>query len=179
MKKWCFLLLLAGACSPWQKGSGEYSVYIDPGFTEAQEKLVNKALDKWRVSVDETVTFTNTDNWEQKDNLITICPSTVVELTTEYGRDNTSDDWHTRAGITKYLGTSSLVMLATDLFNSDEEFLQATEHELGHAMGLQHRGEGELMYHSVDGAAKEVTCNDVEQFCEIWGCRTMDLAGCK
>ena len=171
-----FTLLVLG-CVGWQEGSGHYKVYLDPNFTQDKQVLVKQAVNKWETMVDREVTFRYTNNWKQENNLITISPGTIESLTNIYGDLNDAKEGQDVLGETHYEGTSSLIFVAIDM--EPPNFLETTEHELGHALGLEHSGLGTVMYWSQDGAADEVVCADVQQFCEVWDCDPWKLSGCQ
>jgi len=174
-------LLLTGAlfilgCG-WQEGSGHYKVYLDPNFTTDKQVLIKQGVSKWETMVDGTVTFHYTKNWEQENNLITISPGTVQSLTNLYGSLDQAREDIDVLGETRFEGTSSMILISINL--PPVNFLETTEHELGHAIGLGHSDRGEVMYWSQKGAAKEVTCGDVRSFCDVWDCDPWKLSGCQ
>lgn len=165
------------ACSPWDKGTGNYKVYVDGNFADNEQTLIQQAVTKWETSTDSFIKFSYTKQWDRQDDLITISPSTYPALTTLVDEKQGDKIVDGVLGLTTYEGQSSVIMIAEELRNQ-VTFREVAEHELGHALGLQHTGKNTVMYHSVDGAAKEVVCADVEQLCDIWDCNPYQMPAC-
>lgn len=161
-----FLLIGCG----WEKGTGEYTVYIESSFTQEKRSEIQTALDTWERDTNDTVTFTLTEDSSESPDRIRIYATTYRKLSKEHGGG--PGDWTT--GYCTYEGTGSDIQLSRDL--NRPQFIENAEHELGHALGLQHTERGVM---NPGGLYPHVECTDLHQFCEVWGCDASKMTGCQ
>jgi len=139
-------------CS-WQLNeTHHYQYYIEDGFTIDQQGIIINSFLEWEYLTDKTVSFEPVIIPEGQ-HLIHIYPGTIKTL------DH-------RAGLTTpYYET---IKLATDQIN--ENFRKTALHEVGHSIGLSHTGQGTIMCATLGCTNLDITCADLEQFCEVWRC---------
>lgn len=172
------IVSLVCGCSAGEQIS--YQVYIDDNISASQKQIVVDSILGWEEATSGQVVFYKATDWRTQDYLITITPSTIPELTTlEHDAD---DNEHIHGGIyglTHYMDNqSSLISVAVEV-RDPIMFRHIVEHELGHALGLEHTERDTLMYWSVRGGANTIVCADVAQFCSIHGCNEYQMNGCK
>jgi len=64
-----------------------------------------------------------------------------------------------------------IIVIVPDRMDDELEYRSTVMHELGHALGLDHRNSiFTLMYPSSDFGAYTITYEDLSQFCEIYYC---------
>lgn len=152
-------LFLIGACAgPYPT---HYTVFVDlNGLTAAQEIMIDTALANWQHAV--PVTFDELEGPcpDLNGNVDTICVHVVSQSEIDRvsnSRPGSFAGWT----IMQRGGGESFVLNSL----SGENFEKATEHELGHAQGLEHTGLGSLMYYmnGTDEAALP-TATDVAQW---------------
>lgn len=154
----------------WVRGSGHYHVWIDPSFPEEKRTEIQETISYWQERVNSTVQFTETDDENASGDVIRFHPTTYEKLSKEEPPDN-SGDW--TLGYCSYDGTSSDIQLAANM--NTPQFTKVAQHELGHALGLEHEPGGVMdpgWNHYL------VTCQDVYQFCTVWNCNAEQLHGC-
>ncbi len=170
MKRIAILATLALTGCMWQVNpTHHYNLDIQTGFTADQYGLIIGAADRWTAATDGMITF-GLIGWKGDPTTITVTGMPKADLQAQWGAGLAGVTWLTG-------GENSDIYLSTDV--SDDTFMHTTEHELGHALGLDHTGPGTLMCKDNGCASQDITCADVEQFCRIWGCDAWKMRICQ
>lgn len=161
MFKQCTLIavLLVSDCTWEPSSSHRYKVYVDPSFSTLQRNEILDAADVWSTAMGGFVTFEYTDV-ASGDDLINVTAYTMTQLK-QWGSDT--------VGYTAYTGTASTTVYVPIVGLSNDDFKKVTKHEVGHAIGAQHIGNGNTMAPNVVDQSETVTCEDVEDVCSAWG----------
>ena len=147
-----------------------WDVQVSNQFSPDQIEQTLQALDTWHQDTHGAMTYEavivdQPADFEKKDNFISIqpVPNDPPNAPTAWGYTY-YDDKRNSASVNMDVGRQSTV----------DDFEQVVQHEIGHALGLQHDGSGfpsVMATHVNDtNASKQVTCEDVVQFCIKWGC---------
>lgn len=150
MRLWLVAALLI-ACSSTSEPNPtrHYHVQLSAAFTTEQATAIMSAVNVWETRSNSFVTFDG-DTSSQSD-IIVFELATQQALNREFGVG--------AIGLTSYAGQSSRIDILTGLDAST--FTQTVEHEVGHALGLQHTIAGTVMCANTGCAALSVTCADV------------------
>jgi hypothetical protein len=170
----CLLLSGIGSLSIGCAGARiyptNYNVFVDPAFGDNVSDVVG-ALDDWsnNTNVGMNITILNMACDDSMMNCISIHPMSRADII-KLGRS--SND----IGLTFWHKS----MFSEDYYYSDyqgwgnsyvpfgTEFdIQVVRHELGHALGLQHLGAGNIMCKSQGCATLDITCGDVNEYNEL------------
>jgi len=165
-------------CSEVDHPGSSYQVYLDPKFTTEQQGQVIAGAQAW---VDQTqnsphplsVTFNIADVTCDNNcyGVITVHAWTAEQMKVfrngprdEYG--NTERVWQYRL-LSGENGSSDYSNIYMDIDQPAHWFQQTATHEVGHALALQHTGEGTLMCAYTSCAAHEITSADVQQYNDL------------
>jgi hypothetical protein len=165
-----------------------YEVRIDPAFTAGETALVLESLDNWEHAIESVrgdgyLTFhvtvgTCNDDWHE----ICVVPSTRAILDAMgAGPTNLGYTLHNETFDrgTSYLAVDKLHYApnadGTPADINVAAFTTCTMHEIGHAMGLAHEANGNVMSAKYPNASHQLTCLDVSQYL---GLRGMGFADC-
>lgn len=160
LKRCLLLCVLLPLSCVWQPSSSHhYSVYVDPSFSTLQRNEILDAADAWTAAMDGFVTFEYTDV-ASGDDLITVTANTMTQLK-QWGSDT--------IGYTAYTGTASTNVYLPIVGLSDDDFKKDARHEMGHAIGAEHIGDGNTMSINVVNQPEHITCEDVKDVCAAWG----------
>jgi hypothetical protein len=162
------LALALSACTAAPPAALDYAVSIDPTFTADEVDAVTSGLDDWSKAVPQL----------HLSSVIASCDTPAPgQVCLNASMDPPSDPGDEIVGTT-YRGAAEsgtiLIYVARILAVAPDAMAltkQTVEHELGHAMGLQHTATGTLMAADVGNQAPSVTQADVAQF---WNIRNSD-----
>jgi hypothetical protein len=143
----------------------DYAVTIDPMFADMPTDAVTAAVDAWNQAIPQLhLTY-----------VIAACDSPSPQqvcLHPEFDPPDPSNDvvGRTYRGAADS-GTVLIYVSRIDALAPDAMGLtrQTAEHELGHAMGLQHAAKGTLMAADVSDQAPGITPADIAQFWAVRG----------
>ena len=158
-----FALAGCGALPP----ADHYTVYIDPAFGSDQSAAIVEGLQEWEraVGVKFDIAMVKVELDKSYYNSISFHPSTYQEINeitpgsayiglTEYEKDS----WN-------HVYNYSNVLLDYKL--DDATFAWAVRHEVGHALGLNHIGAGNLMCKNMACASRHVQCADQSEYYQL------------
>jgi hypothetical protein len=135
-----------------------YDVAVDPSFTPGQQVLVREAASKWSPAI-----TTHVHTGPCSHGVATIC----IVASHEAALDGKGTNGSLAIGLCSRSALDSTIQVDVDKPWFDGEFRHVIEHELGHAFGLPHAGEGTVMYAYAahedvqDTAAQDVTAEDL------------------
>jgi hypothetical protein len=153
----------------------EYTLYIDPTFTEYEQSQILKAVSMWEDAV--PVHFEIIYKYYDCGNgshQICMTPTTADNLK-QYGTDSNPVVW----GYTHrhYSSDNSNVQIAEEALNINPLYYRDTcTHEIGHALSLKHTAFGTAMSPSISKGSHVITCTDVKQYNDIRG---ISNSGCQ
>lgn len=156
------------SCSSWSEDSVAYVWIDDPNnlLSESQEELIHNSLSEWQDAVDDYVTFETVYGKGYK-SMIIIRADSFANMHAS-GNDAVAEivPWERGGAI-------------TIPFDVDDNSLRALLlHEIGHTLGLDHDVPGTIMVRPASDASRDITCRDVEQFCEVNDCNSNSMTIC-
>jgi hypothetical protein len=147
-----------------------YNVFVDPAFGDNISDVVG-ALDDWssKTNVGFNITVLNMACDDEDIDCISIHPMSLADIKSISENPNTIGItfWHKSIAAKDpyycdYQGWgNSYVPSGTDFD------VQDTRHELGHALGLQHLGAGNVMCKDQGCATLDIQCGDVNEYNEL------------
>jgi hypothetical protein len=160
-----FIIVLAACAAQTPPPPLEYSVTIDPMLADMPTDAITAAVDAWNQAIPQLhltymIAPCNSPSPQQ------VClhpefdppnPPKDIVGTTFRGASDSGTVW---------IFVARLDALATDAMGLTR---QTAEHELGHAMGLQHAATGTLMAADVSNQAPGITPADIAQFWAVRG----------
>ncbi len=157
MKRLLLALLVTGCGASY---ASEYDLYIDKSFTAEQQELILSASGRWSGATDGGVTF--------NPHIGVDVPTTkhqvfVMPLADKDVHAYCTDP--TAAGCTVRQANLDVGFVRlTGLDDNERLFRMTAQHELGHAMGLNHDSKGTVMAPDLGIASDTITARDVAQF---------------
>ncbi len=152
MGKRIFIALALLNCAGWENNpTRHYHLEIDPTFTDAQASAIVDAATQWQLQSKGYVTFDGDPR--SGEDIISFVAATTATMEQDFGGGT--------IGMAEYHGQSSQIFLVQTMAGA--AFHQTAEHEIGHAIGLVHSGEGTLMCQNAQCAALTITCGDITQ----------------
>lgn len=148
-------------CQPAPPGE-QYGVFLDPAFTTSQQQVILTALDAWTQATG--VSFSLTNACAPTDYQICLHPVSADQL---HRQDPTFAGVPTGLTYRDYGSQSSQVWLLSSL--GEKWWLENTEHEIGHALGLEHTESGTLMYAYLGTNSGIIVCQDQQQYAALRG----------
>jgi hypothetical protein len=161
------LLATMIGCLPGTLAS-EYTVKISPNFTPDEQYVIIAAADAWAAAIPElkmNVVITLCDALE--NGVICINPDTHADIVSRSGDPNAIETTHTESGLfadNTYTGGWGGKDGGQVFLDTAAPLLIGAEHEMGHAMGLSHTGQGTVMCGNSRCATSDISAIDVAQW---------------
>lgn len=149
------------SCGFRMNDSGIYSVWIDPSFTPDRQGEIRTAIAQWNAAVEGTVFLAETAVPEG-EHVIKIRPRYFMPVGSQAGE-----------AVPFYGNIDIQPDMKADLTR------RVALHEIGHSLGLEHGSSGSIMCRGLSCASKDLTCDDLVAFCDVWKCDASELAICQ
>jgi hypothetical protein len=172
MKSVAILAALAALTGCAHPMGDHYHIVVSPRFSlQIQDEILRTAGPSWAaasksISFDYVVSDCDEHTFPGEICYMPATQHEVAEMCstspTSVGctiRDESTDSAYTKLSDTAANGHR---------LTSDER-MRIEQHELGHALGLEHTGAGTIMCATTDCEPDSVTCQDVEQFWSVRG----------
>ena len=164
-----------------------FNIYVDQDFDSHEVDLIEQATSEWEEKTKNRVIFNIYYNFDLDNDrkIIDRRHSIIfVKLSQESQKVAELDEWINKGkeGHSKIIGLYTTqynvpsILLVYDRMLGDTYYKGCVEHELGHAMKLDHlKKENTLMYPSMKNGARFITDDDLQEFCELYHCKVSDL----
>lgn len=164
-----------------------FDLYVSSDFDADEVNLVEEAAQEWQDKTKQLITFNIFLNFDTKDYSV-IKNKKEALVIVRLSKDSkwvrkVDGDLNPESGarIVGYYNTDEdfptpTIVIVYDRMTGQEYFRGTCEHELGHAIGLQHlKIEHTLMYPSMDLSARQISHEDLVAFCALYYCDTSKL----
>lgn len=155
------------------------TLYLDRQFNEYEINQITIAALEWNSATNGIVNF-DIVILPTKENINIKASVLIIKISPDYPEVIIMEKLSNKILLGYYNETIVLPHIALITSRLDDfSFRPTVEHELGHAIGLQHTegidGANTLMYPTQDLAADFITKKDLEQLCKIYGYNIDDL----
>jgi hypothetical protein len=159
--------LCLSACTNAEPPPTEYSVAMDPAFTDDQTEALVAAFENWKTAVPELkLTYAIAACTSPAPQQVCVHPVTAPPDASMEIIGETYPGPSASANVYVFVDRMQPVGEAT----SESALMQQTmAHELGHAMGMRHTAAGTLMAANAVQQSPTVTADDVAQFWSVRG----------
>lgn len=162
MWKQALLALSLVGCLDWAPSPNHhYDIYIDSSFSSDQAQAIVDAASEWQVATEGYFTFDVT-LLDRGDETISIYADIN---STQLNKD--CDSHGGELGCQASDGVDSQIYMPLNGLDA-VTFKQTATHEIGHALGANHIGPGNVMCADRGCAALTVQCGDVEEVAKEW-----------
>lgn len=157
--------------SSWEEDSVANVLILDPDdkFSDEQRDMIDQVLNEWMEATDEHITFTYVPTKGYR-NLIVIRSDALANIQEERDCSAVTDwvPWENGGGITLPYDAPL------------DGFRLLVLHEVGHALGLGHEFQDkEAIMFPASQERQNITCTDVEAFCDSNDCESYKLTVCQ
>lgn len=176
MRQWWVMALLgSSACANVVPGD-HYTLYLDPNFSDGEKAYLVDSLQDWTskvpVSLDVVIQacdgFNNGVICTHRSDASGVAShhgeSSFLGVTETVEGDGRRGDSGGKQGLDGGEMWLDMSLIYSMIGQYPTALAQTFNHEMGHAMGLQHHSTHALMYPGIDGASPTVTCDDVAQW---------------
>lgn len=158
-----FSLGVVSCNNSWELGDTANILVEESDFSPYELDCIRQAVHEWNVALNGYMTLQYV-TYKGEGNLIVIRGEGVQILESQSPY---------RVGVTYTLPWEKGG--AVELSNNDDNdlngyYVAMVEHELGHALNLEHKPGHVLMAPNLWSKHQTVTCSDLQQFCEVNGC---------
>lgn len=157
------------------------TLYIDRNLSEEELFTITAAAMEWHLATNSLITYDVVrlphKNIDIENSIVIVIvsadfPEIIALDSAEQQEEGTHMGYYHERGYVPYIG---LVPGRIE----DREYKAVILHELGHSLGMKHTddvsGIGTLMYPNIDGGANKITDEDLQAFCQIYGCNASKL----
>ena len=144
------MLAMSMACGQFSKNeSHHYELYIDPAFSDDQSAAIISAATEWQTKLGNFITFSGTTDDKGNDTIAVYAADGMTTLAKDCNGDgDLGCEWPD--GVKSHIYVPMTLDAAT--------FRQVSLHEIGHSLGADHIGPGNVMCASKGCAAMTVQC---------------------
>lgn len=178
--------------TPLDAGNLHRVVYIENTFTPTEENYILNGVKEWEcatggmIRVRFVLHFSISDYTSISDPrhaIIFVKSNSNVEIIKQSDRDRQKDPNVIRFTVGLYEKGSGAItdqIFLVENMLSNQTYKGVVEHEFGHALGLAHNSNANsIMFPHIDGAAHNLTTNDLNEFCSLYNCKDAFIHPCE